>query len=276
MSATKLSESLRNHIPRCTLLILFAICFIPALRSQKAKDTVLWNDWNFRVSPYFWFIGLEGEIVRPPSPSNTIEPPPPKYNVDADFKDIRNSIKFALMMAGQYRGDHLVAQFNFSSLILESEAITPRELLLQDNIINLTYFGGDLEAGFRLLKYPKLELDALVGLKFIYFGVDLSSSVAGRVEVEGARNKEWVDPTLAVNIRYYPYRKVSFLGYGDIGIPRVGSDFSSQFFAMSQYHFTKTFFVSIGYRYYYLKVPDDEAIFNGQLLGWIARLSFQF
>ena len=258
------------------LTALLLLCCIPSLRSQEARDTVLWNDWNFRVSPYFWFVGLKGEIIRPPAPDNPVEPPPPKFGIDVGFKDIRNSIKFALMLAGTYRGDRIVAQFNFSSLILESEAFTPLELLLQDNILELTYFGGDLEAGYRVVRNPKFEVDALAGVKFFYFGVDLATNITGNVPIEGARSKGWVDPTIAVNIRYYPIRKVSFLGYGDIGIPGIGSDFSSQFFTMVQYHFTKTFFTSVGYRSYFLNIPEDEAIFNGQLQGWIARLSFQF
>lgn len=258
------------------MMVFFLFCLLPSLRSQEARDTVVWNDWNFRVSPYFWFVGLKGEIIRPPAPINPVEPPPPQYDIDVGFKDIRNSIKFALMLAGQYRGDRIVAQFNFSSLILESEAITPLELLLQDNIINLSYFGGDLEVGYRVVRNPKFEVDALAGLKFFYFGIDVSTNVAGSVEVEGARERGWIDPTLAVNIRYYPIRKVSLIGYGDLGIPGIGSDFSSQFITMVQYHFTKTFFTSLGYRSYFLNIPEDEAIFNGQIQGWIARLGFQF
>lgn len=257
-------------------LLLFLLCSILSIRSQETKDSILWNDWNFRVSPYFWFIGLEGDIYRPPTIVNPIEPAPPKYGVDVGFKDIQNSIKFALMLAGQYRGERLVAQFNFSSIILESEAITPLELLLQDNIVRLTYFGGDLEAGYRFIRNPKFELDGLAGLKFFYFGIDLSTNVTGNVEVVGARDKGWVDPILGVNLRYYPHRKISFLGYGDAGIPGIGSDFSGQFIAVTQYHFTPAFYASAGYRSYYIKIPEKEAIFSGTLKGWIVRVGFQF
>lgn len=258
------------------MAVLFLLCCIPSIRSQDTKDSILWNDWNFRVSPYFWFIGLQGEIYRPPTPVNPIEPAPPKYNVDVGFKDIQNSIKFALMLAGQYRGKRIVAQFNFSSLILESEAITPLELLLQDNLIKLTYFGGDLEAGYRFIRNVKFELDALVGLKFFYFGLDLSTNITGNVEVAGAREKGWLDPILGVNLRYYPHKKFSFLGYGDVAIPGIGSDFSGQIIAVSQFHLTPTFYVSAGYRSYYINIPENEAIFNGAIKGWIVRIGFQF
>ena len=256
-------------------VLLFLVC-VPTLLGQEPRDSVTWNDWNFRVSPYFWFIGLKGEINRPPTPVKPVEPPPPKYEIDIGFRDIQNSIKFALMLAGQYRGDRVVAQFNFSSLILESEAITPAELLLQDNIIRLSYFGGDLEVGYRVIKNRKFELDALVGLKFFYFGIDLSTNIVGSVEVEGSRGRGWIDPVVGVNLRYNPHRKISFIGYGDVCIPGVGSDFASQFISVAQYHFTPTFYTSLGYRSYFLNIPEDEAIFNGQLNGWIMRIGFQF
>ena len=110
-------------------------------QSHMETDSIPWNDWKFRVSPYIWAIGFKGEITRPekvevaPLP----EPPPPTYEIDVGFRDIRNSIKFIMMLGGQYRGKHWVAQFNSSALILESTAITPLDLLLQDNLDRLNY-----------------------------------------------------------------------------------------------------------------------------------------
>jgi hypothetical protein len=66
------------------------------------------------------------------------------------FKDIKNSIKIAAMLAGKYRSGRFVIQFNFASLILESEAITPFELLVQDLVLNFSIFTGDLSAGYRI------------------------------------------------------------------------------------------------------------------------------
>lgn len=264
-------------------VLLFTIYAISNLNGQELpevmeepRDSIQWNDWSFRISPYFWYIGLQGEIYKPPQPNGLVEPPPPRFEIDVGFRDIRNSIKFALMLASQYRGDRVVAQFNFSSLILESEAITPLNVLLQNNVLRLTYFGGDIEAGYRVIRNPKFEVDALAGLKFVYFGVDVSSDIAGAVPVEGARSKGWIDPVVGVNLRYNPHRKVGFLGYGDISIPAVTTYFTGQFFGVVQYHWTPTFYISLGYRSYFVDIPKGEAIFNGALKGWITRIGFQF
>lgn len=256
-------------------LLFFGASGQECMGKEKQKNDSTWTDWNFRISPFFWYIGFQGTIYRPPVPSNYPEPPP-KYEIDVGFRDIVSSIKFALMLAGQYKGEHVVAQFNFSSLILESEAITPLELVLQNNIINLNYFGGDLGIGYRAVKKPRFELEPILGLKFIYFKIGLSSTVIGNIDVEGARSRFWVDPVVGTNLLYRPGRKIEFSGYADVGPALLTNVLSYQAMAGINYHFTKTFMITLGYRYYAVEFPTDEAIFNGNFKGWITRLGFQF
>jgi hypothetical protein len=266
--------STKRLFPGILLIFLFA-CPVFG-QNQMEPDSLRWNDWNFRISPYAWLIGFQGELYRPPSSSLLPEPPPPQYDIDIGFRDIRNSIKFIMMLGGQFRGKNWVAQFNSSSLIIESEVITPADLLLQDNIIRLTYWGGDFEVGYRLIKGQEFEMDALVGLKFVHFGLNLRSRIGGNLDVQGARSKAWTDPALGFNFRYNPNRKISFTSYADVSIPAIGTDNSLQFIGVAQYHFTRTFYTSIGYRYYNVEIPEEEAIFNGSLKGLILHMGFQF
>ena len=116
------------------------------------------------------------------------------------------------MLAGQYKNKHIVTQFNFSSLVLESEAITPLELVLQDNIVNLTYMAGDLGIGYRIVKKPKFEFDALLGMKLMYFRIGLKTKLAGIVPIEGERDKLWVDPV--IGLQGFQARRLAFgLGF---------------------------------------------------------------
>lgn len=265
-----------HHKQFLPLLLLPFLLLSFSARSQQELDSLNWNDWNFRISPYIWLVGFNGELYQPPGPSNLPEPPPPKYDIDVKFKDIRNSIKFISMLGAQYRGKSWVAQFNSSALIIESEAITPLELLLQDNVLRLTYFGGDFFGGYRILKKPKIEIDLLGGFKYFYFELEAVSTLGGQREVEGRRNQNWIDPSFGANIRYAPSRKIHLLGYLDFGIPLLDVDRSGQFFGLAQYHFTKTFYSSIGYRQYLVEIPEEEAIFSGSLSGFILHIGFQF
>lgn len=258
------------------LIFFFLLSGMPSFAQNKQQLDSAWNNWNYRISPYFWYIGLKGTIYRPPEPSLLPIPPEPEYEIDVSFQDIQHSIKFALMLAGQYRNKHIVTQFNFSSLVLESEAITPWELLFQDNVLNLTYLAGDFGIGYRIIKTPKLGFDALLGFKFMYFDIGLKTKLAGVVPVEGERSSYWVDPVLAINLKYRPHRKIEFNSYADFGPPFPDNINSYQVILGTSYIITKTFLISLGYRSYHLDVPKDEAIFNGDVKGWLMRIGFQF
>lgn len=211
-------------VKKILLISLLFIIMLPAQGKHKHHPDSAWNDWNFRISPYIWYIGFKGTLYRPPQPSNMPEPPPPEYEIDVSFKDIRHSIKFIAMLSGKYRGKKVVAMFNFSSLILESEVITPGELLFQDVILNLNFFAGDLDVGYRFIRKEKIQLDGLVGLKFIYFKIGGSSKVFGKIPLEGARDHLLLDPVIGLNAIYRPHKRIELSAYGDIGGGLLGPE----------------------------------------------------
>ena len=87
--------------------------------------------------------------------------------------------------------------FNFRSLILESEAITPLELLFRDVILKLNYFAGDLDVGYRFIRKEKIQLDGLIGLKLLHFKIGGKSKVFGQIPLEGERDLLVHDPSSA-------------------------------------------------------------------------------
>jgi hypothetical protein len=260
------------------LLVLLALPGGAFAQEERAGEKVQdsdWQDWSVRISPNFWFIGFQGDIVRPPVPTPLPEPPP-KYEIDVGFQDIRSSIKFALMLAGRYERERIVSQFNFSSLVLEGEAITPLELILQNSVINLTYVGGDVSAGYRIIRKPELDLDALVGAKYVYFGIGLKTELGGSVPIQDERSQLWIDPLVGASLTYRPHRRLELLGYADID-PRIPDDVRSyQALTEASYLFTKSFLVTLGYRTYHLSVPNEDAIFVGDVRGWLMKVSFRF
>lgn len=278
ISVPRNEMTMKPHVGFICLLFICSVLILPAnsFAQKKHKADLTWNDWNFRFGPYAWFVGFKGEIIKPPAPSNLPNPPPPKFEIDVGFKDIHNSIKFALMLSGQYRNKHLVTQFNFSSLILESEAITPIELLLVDNVIKLNYYGGDLGIGYRIIKNEKIEWDALLGLKFLYMKITLSTTLAGSIDISGERDHFWADPVLGTNIMYQPHPRLELVGYGDIG-PMLGTAYLTyQIMTAANFIIIKNLLLTLGYRYYYIERPVDDAIYTGRILGFFFRIGIQF
>ena len=241
---------------------------------QNETTSNEFNDWKFRISPYFWFVGFKGTIYRPPQPALN-----PEYeetiDIDIGFKDIQNKIKFALMLSGEFRGKNISFQFNSSSLILETEAFTPLELILQDVLVNFSFSGGDVSAGYRIIKKEKFELDALLGIKFLYFRIGVSSNFVGSFPIEGERAKFYSDAFIGTKIRYYPWRKWEVFMIGDVGFI-LGTEWSTQVQGGILFKFTPTFNTAISYRYWGIEVPVEDAIYSGSIQGWLLKIGFQF
>lgn len=264
------------------IAVFFSLFFLMSTSVLGQKNHELdsvYNKWNFRLGPYFWFIGLEGEVVRPPEPPEVGTLPieiPLRYRIDVSFKDIKSSIKLAALFSGIYRNKYFITQFNFTGIVLESEAITPYEYVLQNNIIKLSYYTGDISAGYRILKDKKIDLDVLLGLKLLYTKIGLSTNILGTWTTGGERDIFWIDPVLAINFKYRPFNRVEITSYGDYGSNFFDDDITFQYMLGVNYVISKYFFVSLGYQDHYLKLLNDDAIYNGRIKGLILRLGVQF
>ena len=266
------------------MAVMLSFSSMPLRAQGKFKYDSTWSQWNVRLAPYIWMLGIHGDIIHPPKveqlpgfpplPENPIEIE--KYEIDLGFKEVRNSLKFALMLSGQYDKKWLVTQFNFSSFILESEAITPLDYVLQNNIINLAYVGGDLGAGYRIIRNPKLEFDALLGLKFVYTRLRIATDILGNKHLEGAHGLFWADPVIATNLAYRPIPRLELALYGDIGSTLLNKDITYQFSGSVNFMLSKLIYLSAGYRTYYAEIPEDRAVFWGTLSGMVLRFGFQF
>lgn len=271
-------------LPVLLMVVLFSIPSRPVSAQGAFKYDSTWSKWNVRLVPHLWLLGIHGNIVRPPQPENLPGFPPipeqlpkvDKYEIDLGFKEVRNSLKFAIMLNGRYQQEWFVTQLNISSIILEGEAITPNEYVLQNNILNLAYAGGDLGAGYRIIRKPRLELDALLALKFVYTRVRIATDILGNRHLEGAHKLFWTDPVIATNLLYRPIPRLELVFYGDIGYTILNKDLSYQFSGNVNFILSKLIFLSAGYRNYYAEIPEDQAVFWGTLSGMVIRIGFQF
>jgi hypothetical protein len=253
-------------------LILLGISF-SAIAQKKSREI---DQWNFRISPYFWFIGFKGTIYKPPVPSLTPELQPPEYDIDISFKEIAAHLKFAIMAAGEYRHNRFVTQFNIASVILDGDAITPLDYILQDVFLHFGYVSGDLTAGHHFIFNDKLEIAAMAGFKYIYFDIKGSTSLVGKVDFAGERDFLWMEPIFATRIKYKPHKRIEIATYSDIGGWIFKDELSWQVIGTANYIVSKWFLVSLGYRVWAVKVDADEALYNGRIKGFIIRLGFQF
>ncbi len=271
-------------------IVILSVCYSQPIVGQTyaveapKKDTT-WNDWNVRIAPYVWLLGIKGQIAVMPEPAQLPFIPPPIeqlpsgysiHDIDLSPQEVLNSLKFALMLAGRYKHNRFITQFNVSSIVLESDAIAPFDYLFENNTLRLAYAGGDLAAGYRVVRKKKLEFDLMLGLKFVYTKVGLTTDLVGQLPISGEISNMWVDPVIATNIAYRPFRWLELVGYGDIGPTIYNSELTYQFSTSANFLITKHFYMSAGYRNYYISAPIQEAIFTGRLSGMLVKFGAQF
>ena len=116
----------------------------------------------------------------------------------------------------------------------------------------------------------------MLGLKYIYFSIDGSTSVGGKIELNGVRDIGWSDPILAVRAKYIPHPRLEIAIYGDSDGNLIGNDLNYQFIGVTNFVVTRWFLISGGYRLWGVKVDEQEALYSGKIRGAIVRLGFQF
>lgn len=251
----------------------------------ELKTDSTWGQWKLRISPYVWLLGIQGQISVAPKPAQLpFLPPPPEqlpgshsiYDIDLSFQEVRNSLKFAIMLAGQYKFERFITQFNFSSFVLESNAIAPFDFVFQENTLKFAYAGGDLGAGYRVIRNKKLEFDLLLGLKFIYFKAGLTTNIVDQLPVSESLDRLWTDPVIGTSFTYRPHKRIELLALGDIGASILDSKFTYQFSLNANILISRHIYLSAGYRNYYVNFPKQESVFSGTFHGLIVKFGVQF
>lgn len=264
----------KQKIVWCFLLSL-SVCTVQAQETSYATDSSKYQGWNFRVGPYFWLIGLKGTIERPPTPTQIPEPEH-SYEIDKSFAEIKNALKFAFLIQAEYRGERFFGILHITSFILQGEAITPLELVLQDSEYRFSLATGEIAGGYQILKKRRFHLDGIAGMKSIYSKIEGKAEALNNISFSGNRDLLWVDPILGIRLKYMPHPRLEFAAYGDTGIFPFDNNHSYQFIGSINFLATKWLYLSPGYRFWSIKGKEEEAIYNGQILGFYVRAGVQF
>ncbi len=247
----------------------------PNEQQPEESDRDSYLDYKLQISPFFWLLGIKGEIIAPPIPSILPEPPPPRYDVDIGFADVITNLKFFIMLSTEFKSENFVAAASITSLILQGEAITPVQVITEEIEYRFSYLSGELTGGYRFIKKEKLNLDISVGLRILNTRIEAVTDIAD-IEFEGERSLFWYDPILAGKLRYIPWPKLEFEAYTDFGPIRQINSY--QFYTEGTYHFTPTFNMALGFRNYYVNTEAEEktTIYRGRIYGPYLRFGFQF
>ena len=228
------------------------------------------NQWEFRLSPYAWFAGFEGDVASIPGGSII----PIDISSSDAFDDTEAS--FMGMFEGKKNGKGFFVDFLYSDLQSEETLIEGIGLVLNSTSKTTIFSGAYLH---EVYSQDQSVIDAFVGVR--YWEIDTHLAFSGGLGILAGRTIEhtesWVDPMIGIKGRtslgdtdFYAAGGVAIGGFG------VGSDLFYDVTANLGYQWSDSIGTTVGYRYYDLDYENDGFAYDVSQQGWVFGLTWAF
>jgi len=239
---------------------LMALAFLAAPATASAAD------WEFKLAPYLWFAGLEGDVATIPGvPSAPIDVSPSQALEDTEA---------ALMLMFEARsGRHgLFVDFIYTD-VRSTEEVFPNLGISLRSVSKSTVLSGAYE--YRLVDNEGSNLDLMGGLR--YWEVDSALSFTGPLEVSGRNKEDWVDPFIGLK-GYHRFGGSKF--YTSYGAAVGGFDAGSKLFYDLDlnlgYQWNNAIGTVVGYRLFNVDYDHAGFLWDVEQAGWGLGLAWSF
>ena len=238
----------------------------PIVETPVVED----SSWEFRLSPYGWFAGLEGDVASIPGL--------PAMPIDVSSSDALEDTEASLMLMFEAKknGKGFFMDVFYSDVQSEETLIkvNDRRLVLNSTTKTTMVSGAYLH---EVYNKEQSVVDVFAGLR--YWNIDSHLSLSGGLGIlpPGDHEESWVDPLIGVKGRttlgdteFYVAGGASIGGFG------VGSDFFYDVTATLGYQWSKSIGTSVGYRMYDLDYEKDVFVYDVRQQGWMVGLTWAF
>lgn len=235
----------------------------PIVEAEESK-------WEFRLSPYVWIAGFEGDVAS--IPGATVIP------IDISVSDAIDDTEasFMGMFEGKKNGKGFLVDFLYSDLQSEETLLEGINLVLNSTSKTTIFSGAYLH---EIYNQDQSVVDAFVGAR--YWDIDTHLAFSGGLGILAGRTidhtESWVDPLIGIKGRtslgdtsFYAAGGVTIGGFG------VGSDLFYDLNANLGYQWSESIGTTVGYRLYDLDYEKDGFVYDVRQQGWIVGLTWAF
>jgi hypothetical protein len=252
---------MNTRIPSISLAV---VC----LAAQAASAD---ENWQFRLTPYLWFAGVEGDLTTIPGlPSAPIDLSPSEAIEDSEVS--------LMLILDAKRGRHGVfADFIYTDARSDEDLVPPPIGLSLRSVSKNTIFS--LAYQYEIFNQDRRVVDVMVGAR--YWDVDTELTFGGGLGVLAGRrvknHESWIDPAVGIKGRL-PIGESRFYFEGGAGLGGfgVGSDLFYEFNGGIGYQWTPAIGTMIGYRMFDVDYDDDGFLYDIRQQGWQAGLTWAF
>jgi hypothetical protein len=230
----------------------------PALQKTNAADD---DDWHIAISPYLWFAGAHGTLGARGRTAS----------FHASAADVLSKFNIGLMGAVEARKRRFVVPIDFMWIKLSDDKAFPQSPFPGITSIKAKATETILtpKAGYRVVDSPKLQADALIGLRYWHIGENLSFQPSGLLS-NYSQAANFVDVIAGAKISMALSPKASVTVLGDAGAGQANVDY--QVAAFLGYRVKPTVTLGVGWRYLDVNYrPSSSFVYDaaqsGLLLG---------
>ena len=223
-------------------------------------------DWEFKLVPYLWFAGLEGDVATIPGV--------PAAPIDVSPSQALEDTEAALMLMFEARaGRHgLFVDFLYTD-VRSTEEVFPNLGVSLRSVSKSTVLSGAYQ--YRLVEGEANNLDLMGGLR--YWEVDSALSYTGPLEVSGRNKEDWVDPFIGLK-GYHRFGGSKF--YASYGAAVGGFDAGSTLFYDLNlnlgYQWNDAIGTVVGYRLFNVDYDHRGFLWDVEQAGWGLGLAWSF
>jgi hypothetical protein len=247
--------------------LLATLTPLPASAVESADyDRIDESQWHYRVTPYLWGAGLEGEVGKFGR----------RADISKRFSDVLEGLDAGAMLAFEARlGRYGVFTDLLHVSLSESTSIpTPIGIDVEaDAKVRASTFM--LAGQYRATEDEWGYIDFVGGARYWGLSTDINISLGTLFSVDGSEKESWVDPVLGLKGTYHLGERTYFTGWAMIGGFDVGSRFSSDLMGALGYKLTDQSALLLAYRRLEVDYTSSDFIFDatlqGPAIGWDYR-----
>ena len=191
------------------LVVLFVFLFVGT--GNAAPDAEEQQDTRFYVTPFAWFVGMDGTIG---ARGRTTE-------VDFSFSDVRDYVDFAAMLGLEVVFDNTNGILSNINLIQLAKQKPVRGVTLEGDtqilLSDIAAFHRFHSAPFGERKTSVMNLDFLAGVRIwdIDVGLYVDTPLMGSHNV--SKSRSWVDPFVGLRAQFLMNERLRLTLLGGIG-----------------------------------------------------------
>lgn len=248
-------------------ILFFVILLLMSVAPQLINAD---ENWHFRVTPYIWFAGLEGDVATIPG---AVSVP-----IDISPSDAIKDTEAGLMILFEAKRDKhgVFADFLYTD-VQSNEELIPAIGLTLGSVSKTTIFS--LAYQYEIYRQDNGVIDLMVGTRFwdINTELDFGSGIGPLANREIEHKESWIDPFVGVK-GHLPICNSKFYIEGGAGLGGFGvnSDLFYEVNGVIGYKWNSAISTAVGYRLFDVDYEEGGFTYDVRQAGWQIGLTWAF